>query len=53
MSLVTGFLLLGFGIAGESPGDVPTPFLASILSTSNMTLLQATEDGSYLVQHHR
>lgn len=33
MSLATGFLLLGFGIAGESPGDVPTPFLASVWST--------------------
>lgn len=33
MSLATGFLLLGFGIAGESPGDVPTPFLAAVLST--------------------
>lgn len=33
MSLATGFLRLGFGIAGESPGDAPTWFLASILST--------------------
>lgn len=33
MSLATGSLRLGFGIAGESPGDALTWLLASILST--------------------
>lgn len=45
MSLATGFLLLGFGIAGESPGDVPGFHLVHW----RMTLAQATEAGSYLV----